>query len=177
MQEFTKKYIINRDLFKQLSADYFYNNYDVPEVVRITMFLNLMAAVLIQWVKAGVQIDKATFERYFVYCLSWALAGLCEQEDREKFHKYLEGCNAPLPQIQQRTMSTEKETVFDYFIEEKDGSKQWKNWEPEVWNAPKKLNFSQLLIPTSDSTRTIYIISKVANLPAIKHEGRGEFCI
>ena len=176
MQEFTKKYILNRDLFKQLAADY-QNIFDVPEVVRITMFLNLMSGVLIQWVLSSTPIDKATFERYFVYCLSWALAGLCEQEDREKFHKYLEGCNAPLPQIQQRQLSTEKETIFDYFIEEKEGTKQWKLWEADPWHAPKKLNFSQLLIPTSDSTRAIYIIKKISNLPSIKHEGRNEFNI
>lgn len=34
--------------------------------------------------------------------------------------------------------------------------------------------FSQLLIPTSDSTRAEYIVNKIAQLPNMKHEARGE---
>jgi len=36
----------------------------------------------------------------FLYCLAWACAGLFETDEREKFHKYLESRNAPLPQAQ-----------------------------------------------------------------------------
>lgn len=67
-------------------------------------------------------------------------------------------------------MATEKETIFDYFVEEAEGTRQWKLWEPENWTAPKKMNFSQLLIPTTDSTRAEYIISKIANLPNMRSE-------
>ena len=173
----TKKYIEGPDLFKMLLMDYDYNNYDVPEVVRITMFLNLMTATLQQWVTNNVQIDKAAFERYYIYCLAWSVAGLCEQEDREKFHKWLESRNAPLPAIKQQQMGTEKETIFDYFVEEAEGTRQWKLWEPESWTAPKKMNFSQLLIPTTDSTRAEYIISKISNLPEKRSDSRSEFGI
>jgi len=69
-------------------------------------------------------------------------------------------------------MSVDKETVFDYYIDE--NSKQWKLWEAEVWQPPKKIAFSQLLIPTGDSTRAEYIIQKIASLPDMRHEKRKE---
>jgi len=104
--------------------------------------------------------------------MTWAWAGLFETEDREKFHKFLESRNAPLPQISPQRMSVDKETVFDYFIDE--NTKQWKLWEAELWQPPKRIAFSQLLIPTGDSTRAEYIIEKIAKLPVYRSEKRKE---
>jgi len=72
--------------------------------------------------------------------MAWALIGLCETEDREKFHKYLESKNAPLPPISPQRMSVDKETIFDYFFN--DADKSWKAWEAEKWNPPRKIAFS-----------------------------------
>lgn len=47
-------------------------------------------------------------------------------------------------------------------------------WEAEKWNVPRKLNYSQLLIPTSDSTRAEYIIDLIAALPEKRSEARKE---
>ena len=84
------------------------------------------------------------------------MAGLFESEEREKFHKFLEARNAALPQITSKPTATEKETVFDYYVDPE--TKQWKLWEAEGWVAPKRIAFSQLLIPTGESTRTEYIM-------------------
>jgi len=48
-------------------------------------------------------------------------------------------------------------------------------WQVAGWTAPKKIAFSQLLIPTGDSTRAEYIIQKIANLPLIRNSARKEF--
>ena len=40
--------------------------------------------------------------------------------------------------------------------------------------APRRLAFSQLLIPTIDSTRAEFIIQKIANLPPMRSEKRKE---
>jgi dynein heavy chain len=104
--------------------------------------------------------------------MAWAIGGLFESEDREKFHKYLESRNAPLPPISPQKMSVDKETVYDYFIDEVTGN--WKLWEPESWTPPKKISFSQLLIPTADSTRSEYIIAHIADLPVMRHLKRNE---
>jgi dynein heavy chain len=69
-------------------------------------------------------------------------------------------------------MSVDKETVFDYYVDA--SSKQWKPWEAEQWVPPRRLLFSQLLIPTIDSTRAEFIIHKIANLPAIRSLKRKE---
>ena len=66
----------------------------------------------------SVTVDKALYEKLFIYALSWAMGGLFETEDRVKFHKeILEKASAPLPQISAQKQISEKESVFDYFID------------------------------------------------------------
>lgn len=102
MLELTTKYIETPNMFKMLKLEYDYNNFDVPEVVTTTSFLNLMSSCLAKYITEQKTIDKATLEKYFIYCLCWSMAGLCESEDREKFHKWLESRSAPLPNIQKQ---------------------------------------------------------------------------
>jgi len=144
----------------------------LPEVVRTTQLLNLLTALLAPDILAGKPVTKACFEKLWVYCLCWSHGGLLEQDDREKFHKYLESRNAPLPPITAQKMSVDKESVFDYYVEET--SKEWKLWEAEKWVPPKKIAFSQLLIPTGDSTRAEYIIKNISELPLFRHLKRNE---
>jgi dynein heavy chain len=47
-------------------------------------------------------------------------------------------------------------------------------WAAEAWTPPKKIAFSQLLIPTADSTRAEYIVQKIAGLPVMRSEKRNE---
>lgn len=118
-------------------------------------------------------VDKKVFELYFVYALAWAFAGLFETEDRARFHKeILEKAGAPLPAISAARQQTDKETIFDYCVNYE--TKGWKLWEVPEWTPPKRLIFSQLLIPTSDSIRADFIMDKIANLPLIRHKGRHE---
>jgi len=78
------------------------------------------------------------------------MGGLMENEDRMKFHKeVLERVNGNLPSISAQRQNFDKETVFDYYIN--PDTRQWENWKPSEWTAPKRLVFSQLLIPTPDS--------------------------
>ena len=130
-----------------------------------------MSAILAQY-REKQDIDKATFERLFVYCLAWSCAGLMEQDEREKFHKYLEGRNAPLPAVSTSKVSIDKETVFDFSYDGKVAD--WKVWSPEKWTPPKRIMFSQLLIPTADSTRAEYVISKISTLNPVRNVVRKE---
>ena len=131
-----------------------------------------MTALLQHFLEKQEQIDKPTYEKYFVYTFAWSVGGMFETEEREKLHKYLEQRNAPLPPISAQKMQIDKETVFDYYVE--PTTRQWKGWEAEQWQPPKRLAFSQLLIPTSDSTRAEYIIRKIAALPLMRSEKRKE---
>jgi dynein heavy chain len=69
-------------------------------------------------------------------------------------------------------MSVDKESIFDYYVDEQ--SKEWRLWEAEKWTPPKKIAFSQLLIPTGDSTRAEYIIKNIHELPLHRHLKRQE---
>lgn len=99
LAELVAKYIEGPNMFKMLKLGYGYNNFDVPEVVCTTMLLNLMTSILQKYVTVGLTIEMDTLERVFVFSLCWSMAGLCEQEDREKFHRWLEKIEAPLPKI------------------------------------------------------------------------------
>jgi dynein heavy chain len=134
--------------------------------------LNLLTALLQKYIQRSEAVDRASFDKLLTYCMAWAIGGLFEADGRERFHKYLESKNAPLPQIAPSKVSVEKETVFDYYVDE--STRQWKLWEAEVWQPPKRIAFSQLLIPTGDSTRAEYIIEKIASLPVWRHEARKE---
>ena len=171
-EEFTEKYIVKADLQLILNRDYHYVM-PLPEVVRITQLLNLLTALLSADIAAQKTVNKATFERLWVYCLCWSHGGLLEQDDREKFHKYIESRSSGiLPAISAQKMSVDKESIFDYYVDE--NTKEWKLWEAEKWTPPKKIAFSQLLIPTGDSTRAEYIIKNIAELPLHRHLKRQE---
>jgi hypothetical protein len=102
------------------------------------------------------------------------MAGLMETDDRLKFHKeILEKSGAPLPAITAQKQMQEKETQFDYFVNPE--TKSWELCQPAAWAQPKKIIFSQLLIPTSDSTRAEYIMRNIAALDPERQPDRQEF--
>lgn len=173
VREFVTKYMEKNKLFRTLKANYVYMM-ETPEVVRTTMLLNLIDASLQVFTMERKEIiDRKCYEMVFVYALAWSMGGLFETDERVKFHKeVLEKSGAPLPSISAQKQLTEKETIFDYFLD--PDTKQWALWQPEGWTAPKKIVFSQLLIPTSDSTRAEYIIDKISKLPLERNVKRGE---
>ncbi len=69
-------------------------------------------------------------------------------------------------------MGQEKETIYDFYINLE--TLDWKQWEAESWVPPKRLEFSQILIPTMDSTRTEYLINLVDSLDMMRSEKRKE---
>jgi dynein heavy chain len=85
-----------------------------------------MTAILNEHIAAGRAVDKQGFERLFIYCMAWSFGGLFEQDDREKFHKFLDSKGAPLPPISPQKLQVDHETVFDYFVHEQ--TFQWTLW-------------------------------------------------
>lgn len=175
IREFAQKYFWYGDdkigIFDILTKQYVYVMF-TPAVIRVTQFINLMEAIMQQIFKQQKKIVKNEFEKLFVFCFGWAIGGLFENEEREKFHKLIETIGGPMPAISAAKMGMEKETLYDYFfnIETMD----WKIWEGENWQPPKRMAFSQLLIPTMDSTRTEYLIEMIDSLPSMRSEKREE---
>src|SRR5262249_32189695 len=55
------------------------------------------------------------------------------------------------------------ETVYDYTLSEE--GVEWGRWKPPTWRYPggEKLDFSNMLVPTLDSTRAIYLMDALHN--------------
>jgi len=105
---------------------------DCPEVVKVTQQLNLLTACLNEYQQTNEQVEFELFEKLWCYSFAWGIGGLFEVEERQKFHKeILEKVGAVLPKISAQKLATEKETVFDYFVD--PTTKDWKLWEPAVW--------------------------------------------
>ena len=92
-------------------------------------------------------------ERIFLYCLCWTVGGLLEAEDRVKFADFIRSLdkNRRMPDCAPGL------TIYEYFVSSDKG--EWTLWKPPKWNYPvgqEKLDFSNLLVPTMDSTRASY---------------------
>ena len=73
---------------------------DAPEVVKVTQMLNILTAITRDHFAATGTMDFDVYEKLWVYAFSWAVGGLFEVEERQKFHKeILDKVGAPLPQI------------------------------------------------------------------------------
>jgi len=125
----TKYFTQNTDMFLMIQKDYNQVMKVLP-IIMINQLLNLLTAILQPYVESPGAIDEASFEKIWLYCVAWGCGGLFETEDREKFHKFLESKNAPLPSIS-ASKSVDKETIFDYSYD--INSKGWKMWEAEEW--------------------------------------------
>jgi dynein heavy chain len=109
--------------------------------------------------KKSIDISVNTevrIEKIFLYCLFWSVGGLLEQDGRVKFDEFIRKIdNKCMPDCQ------EHETIYEYFV---DSSGEWSKWIPPVWKYPvgvEKLDFSNLLVPTMDSTRACYNIQHI----------------
>jgi dynein heavy chain, axonemal len=105
--------------------------------------------------KGAIDISTDTairIEKIYLYCLFWTVGGLLEAEDRVKFDEYIRKLdrNNCMPVVEAG------ETLYEYFI---DTNGNWSLWRPPKWTYPagqEKLDFSNLLVPTMDSTRASY---------------------
>ena len=101
-----------------------------------------------------IEID---LEKIFIYCICWSLGALLEADDRMKFDEWLRERDSEkvMPQVE------EGETVYEYFVNLR--TLKWEKWKPPTWIYPQgdNLNFSNLLVPTMDSTRAIYVTEHI----------------
>jgi dynein heavy chain len=96
-------------------------------------------------------------EKFFLYSLCWSVGALLEADDRMKFDQWLRerDTNNTMPKVEG------SETIYEYFVDPK--TCDWIKWTPPHWQYPTgdKLNFPNLLVPTMDSTRALYIIGQI----------------
>jgi dynein heavy chain len=98
------------------------------------------------------------FEKMVLFSLLWGIAGVYEQKDRLDFQELLRTLepNAPLPSI------GHNESLFDYKLKISDRGVDWRLIELPHWKPPTEFAFSQILMPTIDSTRASILIDLIA---------------
>ena len=154
------KYFITNRLIESLDKICKSPVMDVSLLIKITNTLNLLTGMLKPLNILNKVLSEQDYEKIIIYCITWAVGGVYEMQDRQTMHEYLWSKGAPLP-----PKSRENETIYDYFIhiDEKSGQIEWKLCSPEEWRPPEKLQFSQLLIPTVDSFRAELLINLILN--------------
>ena len=101
----------------------------------------------------GAELEDAV-ERLFLHSLSWGVGGLLEGEDRLRMDAYMrQRGDRHMPA---RSKMGEDETVFEWYIDCGAAGLPWRKWAAPRWSYPSKddpLDFTNLLVPTMDSTR------------------------
>jgi len=91
-------------------------------------------------------------ERCFLYCMCWGVCGLLDAEDRVKLDAHIRSVDDTcMPKC------GPSETIYEYFL---NNEGEFGIWKPPKWQYPNtdKLDFSNLLVPTMDSTRAIFLL-------------------
>ena len=100
----------------------------------------------------------AELERLFVYALTWSVGGNLETADRAKFTEYITKIStAGMP-----TISVAGDSLHEYRVN--PDSMEWERWKAPEWEYPRNLeepDFSNMLVPTIESTRSGFILTQL----------------
>lgn len=136
---------------------------ELSTICKIQQLLNILTGILMPLVNNNKTLNETDYEKIFLYCLSWAFAGTYESKERGDFHDWLLAKGAPIP-----PRGKDGETIFEYWIdtESRAGNYDYRIVTTEEWKPPTgNIQFSQLLLPTLDSTRAEIILKLIANQP------------
>ena len=101
---------------------------------------------------------KMCLEKLFLFSLGWTVGGLLEPEDRVSLHEYFLSLCTPgaLPPTDGHS------TLFESHVD--TATMKWTPWKPDTWEYPddeRGLDFSNLLVPTMDSTRSTFLLRTI----------------
>jgi len=135
---------------------------DLSSICKVTNLLNLLTGILQPLVTQTRFLSLDEYERVFLWCLSWAFAGVYEAKERQDFHEWLASKSTPMP-----PRGKDGETIFEYHLdtESRVGFVDFKLIMPDEWKPTDKVQFSQLLLPTVDSKRAEILIGYIATQP------------
>ena len=86
------------------------------------------------------------YQKMILFSMIWGIGGCFEIKERKVFERILrEKADEFLPSAKP------SETIFDYYLSFSEKGISWKVIHPPKWKAPKEINFSRLLLPTTDS--------------------------
>ena len=98
-----------------------------------------------------------------MYSLAWSVGGRLDIDDRAKWDAYLRTVSNEMPKSDGK--GKDVSTIYDYYVDRE--SITWSRWSAPEWKYPAwqgdNLDFSNLLIPTLDSTRSEFILNHLHN--------------
>jgi dynein heavy chain len=136
----------------------------VNDSTLVVNVLNLLSASLQPHVDNNDSPTEGACRRLLAYAVAWGIGGLLEPADRLRLHEKLMAVFRRGGHSDAIPPCAEDETIFEYVPSWQDRARKWQIWAPPDWKAPKRLIFSNLLIPTMDSVRAEYMVDIIANL-------------
>lgn len=83
------KYIFNMRIFETCQKVIKTTTMRISDIIRVTQFLNLLTGLLVPLVDKNVMATDDEYEKYFIFSMVWAMAGVVEHSDRLAFHEHL----------------------------------------------------------------------------------------
>lgn len=127
--------------------------------LKMSQVLNLLNGILPPMTStknAKRTFSKDDYNKIILYCIIWGCSGIYEPLERLQFQQALEEKKLDLPKVK------DGETIFDYILDMSGDSVTWSKITVPKWEVPKKIEFSQILMPTADAARADKLIRYIA---------------
>lgn len=128
---------------------------NILEAVYIKQMLTLLDGLL----GDDKAYSKVGLQRIFLFALMWSLGAVLEISDRRNFECFAVDHTSKMPWPKPE----ENSTIFEYFVNAKGDWSHWKTRvEPFFYPDDRILEYSNILVPNVDNTRTAFLIDIVA---------------
>ena len=130
----------------------------LPPVLKMTMTLNMLNGMLppASTGKSHKRFSEKEYNKMALYSIIWGVAGIYEPAERNMIQEFMKDKNYDIPKCD------DGKTIFDYALGYKGDTLDWELIMPQAWDVPKKIEFSQILMPTMDAARAEKLIKNIA---------------
>jgi len=111
--------------------------------------------------RASVSLEVPHMERLFVFAVMWSLLGMVPEQMR--VHLFLVKLGFELPELME-VMPGVVNTVYEHFINDKGAWESWNELVPEFDFPEPDTSFSEIFVPTIESTRANVMMTHLADV-------------
>lgn len=127
-------------------------------VLKMTMTLNMLNGLIpVLQGKNSRKYSESDYNKAILYAIIWGVSGVYEPTERIMVQEWMKEKGFDLPKF------ADNETMYDYFIDMNQPTIHWQKFSYKEWVAPKKIEFSQILMPTLDAARAESLLVNIAN--------------
>ena len=115
-------------------------------------------------------VDPAVLEAAFLYAITWSLGGALIASGRQQFDKFLKKLSGLTvgsgDEAQAGSLPGSLPTLHDFLFDFEQ--KRWRPWSSEVpeYEPPPDRKFSSIVVPTSDTVRSTWLLDSVVSVKA-----------